>query len=88
MTVYTRTCILVLSNNDHDDVHRNLYYCLFLYRYAFTVISNVMVFGIAWLLFYLNSSAGGDTDMLSPVDQPKFRVSYKFTLQPLQTPVV
>ncbi|XP_069137806.1 LOW QUALITY PROTEIN: major facilitator superfamily domain-containing protein 12-like [Argopecten irradians] len=43
-------------------------------RYAFTVLSNLTVFGLFALLFYLNTGDGiGNSDMLSPVDNNKFR---------------
>ncbi|XP_046543115.1 major facilitator superfamily domain-containing protein 12-like isoform X1 [Haliotis rubra] len=40
-------------------------------RYAFTVLSNLAVFGIAWLLLALGSNS--DTTQLSDKDAPKFR---------------
>ncbi|XP_033750318.1 major facilitator superfamily domain-containing protein 12-like isoform X3 [Pecten maximus] len=43
-------------------------------RYAFTVLSNLTVFGLFALLFYLNTEGGiGNSNMLSPVDNNKFR---------------
>ncbi|XP_008298189.1 major facilitator superfamily domain-containing protein 12 [Stegastes partitus] len=47
------------------------------YRYAFTVIANITVYAVAYLLFHLQ--AGGDDDPLSdalgPIDIPIFRVA-------------
>ncbi|XP_060070699.1 major facilitator superfamily domain-containing protein 12-like [Ylistrum balloti] len=44
------------------------------FRYAFTVLSNLTVFGLFALLFYLNTGDGiGSSDMLSPVDNNNFR---------------
>ncbi len=53
----------------------------YLYRYAFTVIANVMVYTTAWLLLDTHT----DTDnkpknQLSPADSDDFRVSYKHLL--------
>ncbi|XP_021379623.1 major facilitator superfamily domain-containing protein 12-like isoform X2 [Mizuhopecten yessoensis] len=43
-------------------------------RYAFTVLSNLAVFGLFALLFYLNTGDDvGNSDMLSPADNNKFR---------------
>ncbi|XP_049455131.1 major facilitator superfamily domain-containing protein 12-like [Epinephelus fuscoguttatus] len=45
------------------------------YRYAFTVVANITVYAVAYLLFH--AQAGGDEDLLSdalgPVDIPVFR---------------
>lgn len=45
-------------------------------RYAFTVIANITVYAVAWLLFHFQE--GDDPavmDNLGPVDIPVFRVS-------------
>ncbi|KAK5888405.1 hypothetical protein CesoFtcFv8_014504 [Champsocephalus esox] len=41
------------------------------YRYAFTVIANITVYAVAYLLFHVQ--AGEDEDALGPVDIPVFR---------------
>lgn len=41
------------------------------YRYAFTVVANITVYAVAYLLFHLQS--GHDTDILGPADIPVFR---------------
>lgn len=41
------------------------------YRYAFTVIANITVYAVAYLLFHMQ--AGEDEDALGPVDIPVFR---------------
>ncbi|XP_035026846.1 major facilitator superfamily domain-containing protein 12 [Hippoglossus stenolepis] len=45
------------------------------YRYAFTVIANITVYAVAYLLFHMQASEGGDplSDALGPVDIPIFR---------------
>ncbi|XP_053503260.1 major facilitator superfamily domain-containing protein 12 isoform X1 [Ictalurus furcatus] len=44
------------------------------YRYAFTVIANITVYGVAWLLFHFQSNEDPSiTDNLGPVDIPIFR---------------
>lgn len=48
----------------------------FVCRYAFTVVANITVYAVAYLLFHVQ--AGGDEDLLNdalgPVDVPIFRV--------------
>lgn len=46
------------------------------FRYAFTVLSNLAVFGIFWLLFILHGSHDNNMDAteLTSVDGLKFRV--------------
>lgn len=41
------------------------------YRYAFTVVANITVFALAYLLFHVHS--GQDLEELGPVDMPVFR---------------
>lgn len=41
------------------------------YRYAFTVVANITVFALAYLLFHVHS--GQDMDTLGPADMPVFR---------------
>ncbi|MCJ8740398.1 hypothetical protein PDJAM_G00058540 [Pangasius djambal] len=44
------------------------------YRYAFTVIANIIVYAVAWLLFHFQSNEDTSiTDNLGPVDIPIFR---------------
>lgn len=46
------------------------------YRYAFTVIANITVYGVAWLLFYFQAGQTGDptqTESLGRQDIPIFR---------------
>ncbi|XP_019963938.1 major facilitator superfamily domain-containing protein 12 [Paralichthys olivaceus] len=45
------------------------------YRYAFTVIANITVYAVAYLLFHMQASEDGDTlsDALGPADIPIFR---------------
>nr|XP_020475234.1 major facilitator superfamily domain-containing protein 12-like [Monopterus albus]XP_020475235.1 major facilitator superfamily domain-containing protein 12-like [Monopterus albus] len=45
------------------------------YRYAFTVIANITVYAVAYLLFYLYAGEDSDplSDALGPVDIPVFR---------------
>ncbi|GAA6104955.1 major facilitator superfamily domain-containing protein 12-like isoform X1 [Tachysurus ichikawai] len=44
------------------------------YRYAFTVIANITVYAVAWLLFHFQSNEDPSiTDNLGPVDIPIFR---------------
>nr|XP_046247067.1 major facilitator superfamily domain-containing protein 12 isoform X2 [Scatophagus argus] len=46
------------------------------YRYAFTVVANITVYTVAWLLFHFQSRHSMDpsiTDSLGPVDIPLFR---------------
>ncbi|XP_053293171.1 major facilitator superfamily domain-containing protein 12 isoform X2 [Pleuronectes platessa] len=45
------------------------------YRYAFTVIANITVYAVAYLLFHMQASEDGDplSDALGPVDIPIFR---------------
>ncbi|XP_071086621.1 major facilitator superfamily domain-containing protein 12-like isoform X1 [Haliotis cracherodii] len=54
-----------LTPNEHERVGLNGL------RYGFTVLSNLTVFGIAWLLLALGSDS--DTSNLSAEDAPKFR---------------
>uniref|UniRef100_A0A8C6WKI1 Major facilitator superfamily domain-containing protein 12 n=1 Tax=Neogobius melanostomus TaxID=47308 RepID=A0A8C6WKI1_9GOBI len=43
------------------------------YRYAFTVVANITVYAVAYLLFHMQSGQGTDMDILGPVDIPVFR---------------
>ncbi|KAM4548838.1 major facilitator superfamily domain-containing protein 12 [Odontesthes bonariensis] len=46
------------------------------YRYAFSVVANITVYAVAWLLFHFQSDGSVDpsiTDNLGPVDIPLFR---------------
>lgn len=43
------------------------------YRYAFTVVANITVYALAYLLFHLQSGQASDMDVLGPVDIPVFR---------------
>ncbi|KAJ8270560.1 hypothetical protein GJAV_G00116400 [Gymnothorax javanicus] len=46
------------------------------YRYAFTVIANITVYAVAWLLFHFQTVGGEDpdvTDSLGRIDIPVFR---------------
>ncbi|XP_048019277.1 major facilitator superfamily domain-containing protein 12a isoform X3 [Megalobrama amblycephala] len=46
------------------------------YRYAFTVIANITVYAVAWLLFHFQTQEGDDpaiSENLGPVDIPVFR---------------
>ncbi|XP_042353816.1 major facilitator superfamily domain-containing protein 12-like [Plectropomus leopardus] len=45
------------------------------YRYAFTVIANITVYAVAYLLFHTQAGGGDDplSDALGPVDIPVFR---------------
>ncbi|XP_063747163.1 major facilitator superfamily domain containing 12b isoform X2 [Eleginops maclovinus] len=48
-----------------------------LYRYAFSVVANITVYTVAWLLFHFQAQHNGDTsitDNLGKVDIPLFRV--------------
>ncbi|XP_029286402.1 major facilitator superfamily domain-containing protein 12 [Cottoperca gobio] len=59
---------LVSSNSDKVE--------LTAYRYAFTVVANITVYTVAWLLFHLQAQQNVDTsitDNLSQVDIPLFR---------------
>ncbi|KAK3098168.1 hypothetical protein FSP39_016838 [Pinctada imbricata] len=56
-----------LTPDEHERVELNSL------RYAFTVISNLIVFGVFWLLFDYKKSVHTDTSMLSGDDSPKFR---------------
>lgn len=51
-------------------------------RYAFTVVANITVYAMAYLLFHVQ--AGGDEDLLNealgPVDVPIFRVRRRCNL--------
>ncbi|KAK3097264.1 hypothetical protein FSP39_008188 [Pinctada imbricata] len=58
-----------LTPDEHERVELNSL------RYAFTVISNLIVFGVFWLLFDYKKSVHTDTSMLSGDDSPKFRDS-------------
>ena len=45
-------------------------------RYAFTVMANIMVYGVAWLLFHFQPTSTGDlSGNLGPQDIPIFRVT-------------
>ena len=59
---HTHTTILPVR------VHKTLY-STFIFRYAFTVLSNISVYGIAWFLF---SSVG--SDQLGEEDKAGFMV--------------
>lgn len=54
---------------EHDKVE------LTAYRYAFTVIANITVYAVAYLLFHAQAGEDGDplSDELGPVDIPVFR---------------
>ncbi|KAL7832334.1 hypothetical protein AOLI_G00298820 [Acnodon oligacanthus] len=44
------------------------------YRYAFTVVANITVYAVAWILFHFQSGEGPSVaDNLGPVDIPVFR---------------
>ncbi|XP_057190843.1 major facilitator superfamily domain-containing protein 12a isoform X1 [Triplophysa rosa] len=46
------------------------------YRYSFTVIANITVYAVAWLMFHFQTQKGDDpaiTDSLGPIDIPVFR---------------
>ncbi|KAL2089365.1 hypothetical protein ACEWY4_014053 [Coilia grayii] len=43
------------------------------YRYAFTVVANITVYGAAWLFFHLQAGHEEITDTLGPADIPVFR---------------
>jgi len=46
-------------------------------RYAFSVVANITVYAVAWLLFRFQSEGSVDpsiTDNLGPVDIPLYRV--------------
>lgn len=46
-------------------------------RYSFTVIANITVYAVAWLMFHFQTQKGDDpaiTDSLGPIDIPVFRV--------------
>ncbi|XP_072298062.1 major facilitator superfamily domain-containing protein 12-like [Eucyclogobius newberryi] len=43
------------------------------FRYAFTVVANITVYALAYLLFHMQSGQAGDMDALGPVDVPVFR---------------
>ncbi|KTF81984.1 hypothetical protein cypCar_00015686 [Cyprinus carpio] len=48
------------------------------YRYAFTVIANITVYAVAWLMFHFQTQEGDDpaiTENLGLVDIPVFKVS-------------
>lgn len=52
-------------------------------RYAFTVIANITVYAVAWLLFHFQTQEGDDpaiADNLGPFDIPVFRVSAELLL--------
>uniref|UniRef100_H2XPZ1 Major facilitator superfamily associated domain-containing protein n=1 Tax=Ciona intestinalis TaxID=7719 RepID=H2XPZ1_CIOIN len=53
-----------LTNNDEDRVSLNAI------RYAFTVFSGIIVYGVAWGILGMQDSS---SDMLSPADAPAFR---------------
>lgn len=44
-------------------------------RYAFTVIANITVYGVAYLLFHVQAGEDEDPDSLGPADIIIFRVS-------------
>ncbi|XP_051719009.1 major facilitator superfamily domain-containing protein 12-like isoform X2 [Ctenopharyngodon idella] len=59
-----------LASCEHEKVE------LTAYRYAFTVIANITVYAVAWLLFHFQTQEGDDpaiADNLGPVDIPVFR---------------
>ncbi|XP_076819781.1 major facilitator superfamily domain-containing protein 12-like isoform X1 [Clavelina lepadiformis] len=55
-----------LTNDDGDKVTLNAF------RYAFTVFSSILVYGIAWLVLDLPGSTSNGHE-LSPIDAPSFR---------------
>lgn len=57
-----------LVSSEHDKVE------LTAYRYAFTVIANITVYAVAWILFHFQSGEDPSTaDDLGPIDIPVFR---------------
>lgn len=61
------------------------FYCILVVslRYAFTVIANITVYAVAWLMFHFQTQDGDDptiTENLGPVDIPVFRVSAEILL--------
>lgn len=51
-------------------------------RYAFTVVANITVYTVAWLLFHFQAQDNVDpsvTDSLGQVDIPLFRVRREMT---------
>ncbi|KAM9349194.1 major facilitator superfamily domain-containing protein 12-like [Symphorus nematophorus] len=43
------------------------------YRYAFTVIANITVYAVAYVLFHFQAGEDDDLDSLGPIDIPVFR---------------
>lgn len=64
------------QQGDLQNLNTQFLPCVCVCRYAFTVIANITVYAVAYLLFHVQ--AGGDDDSLSdalgPVDIPVFRV--------------
>jgi len=61
------------------------FYCILVVslRYAFTVMANITVYAVAWLMFHFQTQGGDDptiTENLGPVDIPIFRVSAELLL--------
>ncbi|XP_064608121.1 major facilitator superfamily domain-containing protein 12-like isoform X2 [Liolophura sinensis] len=56
-----------LTENEHERVELNGF------RYACTVLCNLLVYGIFWLIFNVQHVAG-DTNMLSVKDAPRFQL--------------
>ncbi|XP_077129945.1 major facilitator superfamily domain-containing protein 12 [Ranitomeya variabilis] len=56
-----------LAHNEHDKVE------LTAFRYAFTVLANISVYAIAWLLLHFQLGAAEDTERLGWQDVPVFR---------------
>lgn len=44
-------------------------------RYTFTVLANVTVYAVAYLLFHLMPGLGDGDDALGPIDAPVFKVT-------------
>lgn len=51
--------------------------CVHMCRYAFTVIANITVYAVAYLLFHLLTGVNDDLsdDALGPADAPVFKVT-------------
>ncbi|CAG2110028.1 unnamed protein product, partial [Medioppia subpectinata] len=43
------------------------------WRYAFTVVSNIMVYVITWIVFHIDGKDSADNDQITPSDAPLFR---------------
>lgn len=71
-------CLEDFVCSDRNDVLA--FYCILVVsvRYAFTVIANITVYAVAWLMFHFQTQEGDDpaiTENLGLVDIPVFRVS-------------